>query len=97
MIKMLVWKPHAQDDREHIFSYVAGENPHAAIELDDDFDDAAERILLSPDIYVAGRVTGTRECIIRKHFRMVYRVTDTEIQIIRLVHSAQHWPEETPI
>ncbi|MBU9818645.1 MULTISPECIES: type II toxin-antitoxin system RelE/ParE family toxin [Rahnella] len=96
MTKMLVWKPHAQEDRGSIFSYVARENSQAAIERDDDFDAAAERIFQRPAMYAAGRVASTRECIIRAHFRMVYRITDTEIQIVRLVHTAQHWPEELP-
>ncbi|MBF7980821.1 MULTISPECIES: type II toxin-antitoxin system RelE/ParE family toxin [Rahnella] len=87
-----VWKPHALEDREHIFNYVAKANPHAAIELDEEFDAAAERIFLRPDMYVAGRVAGTRECIVHMHFRMVYCITETEIQIVRLVHTAQHWP-----
>jgi len=42
-----------------------------------------------------GRVRGTRELvIIGSPFIVVYRVTKTRIEILRLLHGARLWPHE---
>ncbi|MDC9616098.1 type II toxin-antitoxin system RelE/ParE family toxin [Xenorhabdus khoisanae] len=51
----------ALTDREHIMDYIARDNPQAAIELDDEFEAAAELACTQPEVYKPGRLPGTRK------------------------------------
>lgn len=51
----------ALTDRENILDYISQDNPQAAIDLDDEFETAAERACGNPDMYKPGRIKGTRE------------------------------------
>lgn len=88
----LVWKPMAMEDREHIFVWLSAQNAQAAIELDDEFDLFAERVCADPLIYRAGRIVGLREAVVRPNYIMIYKIEGSELHIVRLLHSAQHWP-----
>ena len=55
----LEWKPMALTDRENIMGYISQNNPQAAIDLDDEFETAAERACSNPDMYKPGRIKGT--------------------------------------
>ncbi|HAK1939286.1 TPA: type II toxin-antitoxin system RelE/ParE family toxin, partial [Salmonella enterica] len=46
----LEWKPMALTDRENIMDYISQDNPQAAIDLDDEFETAAERACGNPDM-----------------------------------------------
>ncbi|MDW9773635.1 hypothetical protein GOA89_19000 [Sinorhizobium meliloti] len=58
-----VWARHALDDRDTIFSYIEGENPRAAVHVDEEIVSAVRRMLDFPD-RPPGRVAGTRELVI---------------------------------
>ena len=90
----LVWRPMAMADREAIMDYIAADNPLAAVELDDDFEDKAEMARQRPTLYRPGRVPGTREIVVRPTYVMVYRIEDDgeTVAVLRVLHAAQQWP-----
>ena len=42
--------------------------------------------------YAARAAAGTREAVIHPNYILIYRVTEDAVEIIRLVHSRQHYP-----
>jgi addiction module RelE/StbE family toxin len=91
-LNSLTWRPLALADREAIMEYIAQDNPTAALELDLEFEAKAENARLSPKLYKAGRVRGTREIVVRPNYVMVYQVRGTVVEMLRVLHAAQQWP-----
>jgi len=83
-------------DRQAIMDYIAEDNPVAAIELDDQFEDQAEKARERPTLYRTGRMRGTREIVVRPNYVMVYRVEgedeDETVAVLRVLHATQQWP-----
>ena len=90
----LAWTTHATRRRREIFLYITEDNPEAAGALDRAFEDAASQILLFPNKGRKGRVTGTRELIIRTRYILVYRIIEDTVQILTIYHTAQQYPPE---
>lgn len=91
-MRQLLWHPLALADRETILSYIAQDNPTAAIALDDAFEAKAEKAAERPTLYRPGRVEGTREIVVRPTYVMVYRLDAGAIIVLRVLHAAQRWP-----
>lgn len=89
----LIWKPLALDDRERIMDYIALDNPQAALELDSLFEQLAERLIEHPKLYKPGRMKGTRDAVAHPNYVMVYSLDGDTISILRVLHSAQEWPQ----
>ncbi len=88
------WTKAALLDRIAIWEYIVERNPVAAVELDELFSEAAERLAAHPLMGVAGRVAGTRELTPHEHYRLIYE-TDEEMDIVwvvTLIHTARCWP-----
>lgn len=90
----IVWRPMAEADREHIFDYIAEDNPRAALELDEEFQAKARMAAQNPRLYKPGRVRGTHEIVVRPNYIMVYRTEDGggTLTVLRVLHAAQQWP-----
>ncbi len=89
------WTVLAVVDVKRIYAYIKEENPPAAVAVI-----AAVRRALRGQLQTSplsgrvGRVKGTRELVIpRTPYIAAYRVTDTGVQILRVLHGAQHWPK----
>ena len=51
-------------------------------------------LLLHPKLGRAGRIKGTRELVVsRTSFIVAYRIEGQRIEVIRLLHGAQRWPD----
>lgn len=81
-------------DRDAIMDYIAADNPVAAVELDDAFEEKAELARQRPTLYRPGRIPGTREIVVRPTYVMVYRIEDDgdTVVVLRVLHAAQQWP-----
>ncbi|MNG71616.1 type II toxin-antitoxin system RelE/ParE family toxin [Serratia inhibens] len=88
----LEWKPMALEDREAIMEYIAKDNPTAAIALDDEFEAAVERACQHPKLYKRGRIASTHEIVIRHRYLLIYRLTYSHLQVLRVLHTARRWP-----
>ena len=91
----IIWRPMANADREHIFDYIAQDNPRAALALDEDFSAKVAMAAQRPALYKPGRVPGTREIVVRPNYILVYRIEDEggTLVVLRVLHAAQQWPQ----
>lgn len=42
----------------------------------------------------AGRIKGTRELVVHPNYIVFYRVVGTAVEVLRVKHAAQQWPEK---
>ncbi|MGH0218803.1 type II toxin-antitoxin system RelE/ParE family toxin [Sinorhizobium meliloti] len=72
-----------------------GENPRAAVHVDEEIVSAVGRLLDFPESGRPGRVAGTRELVFpRTPYIAAYMVMADRIRILRVLHGAQKWPSE---
>ncbi len=92
---ILVWLRSAISDRDAQLDYIAQDNPRAAIEQGDSIAHQVAQLVNNPGMGRAGRKQGTREQVIgRTPFIVIYRITGTHIELLRVLHGAQQWPKE---
>jgi len=88
----LIWDPVAEAERREIRAYIARHNPAAADALDTSFEKRAARLLQYPRMGRLGRLPGTREQVVRSNYILVYDFTQDSVRILRVLHTARHWP-----
>ena len=54
--------------------------------------EAADSLILFPEKGKPGRIPGTRELIVHKHYTLVYVVAPDTVQIVAVLHSSRQWP-----
>ena len=93
----LVWSARSLDDRREIYTYIEGENPWAAITVDERIEASAQRLIQFPESGRPGRVEGTRELLVRRApYILPYRIVGDSVRILRVIHAARLWPDEIP-
>ncbi|RJG03582.1 type II toxin-antitoxin system RelE/ParE family toxin [Noviherbaspirillum sedimenti] len=93
----LEWSQCALDDRDKIFDYIEQDNPHAAIAVDNRISEQVKLLAQFPEGGRTGRVEGTRELVIsRTSYIVAYRISGNVVHILRVLHSAQFWPDDMP-
>lgn len=77
-------------------AYIAGDNPQAADETVQRIVDAVYAIAENPqlDISRPGRVPGTRELLVMRMYIIAYRVRHGDLEVLRILHGRQRWPEQ---
>ena len=88
----LAWTRLALNDRQAIRSYIALDNPMAALALDELFAEKAGRLADHPGLGRPGRVNGTRELVVHQHYLMIYDLANDHVRILRVLHTARQWP-----
>lgn len=86
------WLQTAADDLAGIISYIAERSPQAARDLRQRIDNAVLSLARHPCRYRAGRVSGTRECVVHPNYVVVYRVTALAIEVVNIVHARREYP-----
>lgn len=88
------WLPEATRNRFEQLDFIALDNPLAAISQDAEIERQIGMLVQHPKMGRLARVPGARELVISSTpFVVVYRLEGTKrIEILRLVHSSQHWP-----
>lgn len=86
------WTPEAEQDRSDVWDCIAGDNPLAAVRMDELFSDAAAKLADFPHIGRTGKIPGTRELIPHESYRLVYEVEGETLWILAVVHTARQWP-----
>jgi len=70
--------------------YVALDNAAAARRMADHIEDAVAQLARFPNLGRAGVRPGTRELVVpRTPYLVVYRVTEKEVQVLRVFHEKQ--------
>ncbi len=90
----LEWRETAVGDLLSIIDYIADDNLDAAQALKHEIEEKTARLLENPRMFREGRVTGTREMVVRPNYLVVYKETPDTITILRVLHAAQEWPED---
>ncbi len=72
--------------------HIGGDNPIAALELDEAFEAAAARLATHPKIGRKGLIVGTREVFPHDNYRLVYEIEAGIVWILAVVHAARQWP-----
>jgi toxin ParE1/3/4 len=89
----LRWTPAAAEDLESIRDYLAQHLPAFAPSTILEIYQAVLALRSTPYRGRTGRVEGTRELILpRLPYIVVYRVQDTDIEILHIYHGAQNRP-----
>jgi toxin ParE1/3/4 len=90
----LAWTVAALQDLAAARAYIAQDNPAAADNQAGRILVAVTRLLRFPEIGRPGRRGGTRELVVnRTPYVVAYRVRADAIEILRVLHARQRWPE----
>jgi toxin ParE1/3/4 len=89
----LVWSEAGMRDLLELAAYIAAESEQTAKLVETRIHREATLLLAFPHAGRAGRVSGTRERVVRKTpFILVYRASQAELRILRLLRGARKWP-----
>lgn len=88
----LEWKAPAVADLRAIVDYISDDNPDAAHALVVEIQSKVEQLPIHPKRCRPGRVTGTRELVVRSNYIVVYAETPEAVTVLRVLHAAQMWP-----
>lgn len=93
---IIKWYDDAIADLELLENYISQDNPLAAQRIVDKILQAINLLSDQSEIGRPGRITNTRELIISgTSYIVAYTAINNSILIIRVVHSARQWPEES--
>jgi addiction module RelE/StbE family toxin len=89
----LVWTVSARRDLRSQVAYVAERNPDAARRLQFAIRQSVEGLADLPYKGRPGRVEETRELVIvGTPYAVIYRIRESSVRILRVLHGAQDWP-----
>jgi len=90
----VLWLARAVRHLIQIKSHIASDNPIAAEAVGLRLVEASERLADFPTSGRLGRVTGTRELVVRHTpYIIVYRTKGEAVEITAVLHGARRWPE----
>jgi len=90
----IVWREVAILSLERARTYIAQDNPAAALRVYDRILNSVRNLADMPNIGRPGRVEDTRELVVPDTpYIVAYTVFDEQVVIIAVQHSAQKWPE----
>ena len=88
------WLDQAVEDLKAVRGYIARHNPSAAADIAQRIREAVQILGDYPAAGRAGRVPNTRELVVSgTPYILPYRVRAETIEILRVLHGAQQWPE----
>lgn len=74
--------------------YIARDNPQAALDLDALFEQQTDQLIEHLKLYRPGRMKGTRDAVVHPNCIMIYALDGDIVNILRVLHSAQEWPQK---
>jgi toxin ParE1/3/4 len=88
------WLDQAVEDLKAVRAYIARHNPSAAVDIAQRIRHAVKILSDYPAAGRAGRVPNIRELVVTgTPYKLPYRVRVETIEILRVLHGAQQWPE----
>lgn len=88
----LIWESEAQSQLGDALAYISKSNQAAAQRLKNLIDERLELTRSFPAAGRPGRVSGTRELIVHPNYVVIYQITDSAIDVIRILHARQRYP-----
>lgn len=90
------WLRGALRNLHQAVDYIAQDNLVAASAVAEGIGECATRLEQHPHMGRPGRLKGTRELIVpRLPYVIRYRIKAETVEILRIHHMAQRWPEES--
>jgi len=90
---LIEWSIPARDDLKEAVAYIQRDDPAAAQMVAQKILDAAQKLTDFPGLGRPGRVEGTRELVVSGlPYVMPYVVDSERVVLLRVLHSAMHWP-----
>jgi toxin ParE1/3/4 len=90
----IVWLPIAVQDIIHIRTYIADEEPKSAQSIALRIDKAVNRLSAMPNLGRPGRISVTRALVVSTTpYLAVYRVQNNRVEILRVLHGRQSFPD----
>jgi toxin ParE1/3/4 len=88
------WVRKALQNLEQAHSYIAKDDPEAAIRTVLKIQVAVNQLAQFPLLGRVGRVDGTRELVIANMpYFMVYRLQENTVEILRELHASRRYPD----
>jgi toxin ParE1/3/4 len=95
MSRRLKWTRRALRRLEAIFDYIAQDSPQSAARVSERIYAITQNLVDFPAIGRVGRISGTRELPLPDlPYIIAYRVTQSSVDILTIIHTSQRWPEE---
>ena len=91
-MRNLIWRPEARRQYLESLHYIAQRNLNASERLDEAIVDQLGLLGNHPFIGRIGRTANTRELVVHPNYIIIYRVDDTEIWILRFLHTRKQYP-----
>jgi len=90
----VTWLDRAVEDLKAVRTYIARGSPSGAGEVAQRLRDAVKLLADYPAAGRPGRVPNTRELVVAgTPYILPYRVRSESVEILRVLHGAQSWPE----
>jgi toxin ParE1/3/4 len=90
----IVWLSVAVQDILHIRTYIADQDPSSARDVASKIDKLVNMLATMPNMGRPGRIFGTRELVIKgTPFLVVYRVQNERVEVLRVLHGRQGFPD----
>jgi toxin ParE1/3/4 len=91
----LVWSTESAEDLAALRAFIAADRPSAAKRVVRRIAEMVETLLpQNPEIGRRGRAPATQELVISQTpFLVAYRVHSETIEVLRVLHGAQRWPD----
>jgi toxin ParE1/3/4 len=95
MKRRLRWTKRSLRSVESIGNHISKDNAAAADRVIRRLQSAAENLSTYPGIGRVGRIAGTRELVLADMpYIIAYRIIETDIEILMVMHTSRRWPEE---
>ncbi|GHU14832.1 hypothetical protein FACS189441_5470 [Betaproteobacteria bacterium] len=88
----LDWRETDRADLLEIIDYISDDHPDAAQRLKDEIEEKAAKLTKHPKLYRVGRVSGTREMVVRANYVVIYTEDAHAVSILHVLHTARQWP-----
>lgn len=90
---ILRWTRPAENDLNEILTYIAADDPTAALATIDRIEAVALRLTEFPRSGREGSVPDTHELPLPGlPFLIIYRVREADVEVLRVLHGARQWP-----
>jgi addiction module RelE/StbE family toxin len=88
------WSGPSLQDIQSLWTYIATGSVRAASRQVRLIEKAVSNLKKLPQLGRAGRCAGTRELVVPKTpYVIVYRLKNKKIEILRVIHERQQWPD----
>jgi toxin ParE1/3/4 len=88
----IIWSELALEELDALVSYVGERNPQAADALYERIESSVMLLANWPYLFREGRVEGTREIVAHPNYIVVYRVLESHVEIINVIHARREYP-----